>query len=704
MAETTGTTIREPARCAAPSYRLATVFTTKGEKPVCPPFEPGHRSWIEDWDWDHDDPQEQENDGEDRLSALPTEILLMIVSHLTPGSLLAVSRTSRLFRSLLFTKRTEMTWKEARRRSGWRDLEAGGMNEVQHAKLVEGRVCFVCAAAEGSWEKYRRDFSLRTVLCQPCATEFIKESEAISTEYWHLHPQTFSCCLTTRKKPDGGDVPNGQESLFYTPDVTKQAALLYDKEANALARNESPQSASLVHVTRRTKFKGRVRRDAAHMIMVQDSLVNVQCAEAETRRRLRREMITEKMIALGWEEQDFYCDECGNLACAASYCYQCFDNAFEDDIDDCEASSNEEAEPSELAELLPEAEELRDTRILSKVKAKFHSDCIPAPCGYAQDFLRDDRLLRDEEWDACRGPLVEYAARNRHERLWREEQEDQEYRQDELKPLYERLKGVVESARQAVFLSLATFLDLPSVKTLWQHQVAFDDQDLSDLADPAILRDVFDHIHRDKVRLFDRSAREHLADGVALPAFVKTVLKCDTSSFVDCDPSKGLAPLHAVLTDNDMDPVLSRLTSLFRCGVCSAKRNYPAIAIHLIDEHIAKNVPAYAQVPSAAFRQAIKCLLDDFGLSEDTSLVAFETAHGNARFHVTTRTCSSETETNVGETWAQVARSSLGLLSGKSPADLDAGRRKLSAATDRDIVKIRISVVHSEHLVDSLPA
>lgn len=66
-----------------------------------------------------------------------------IISHLTPGSLVAVSRTSRFLRSLTCTKRAEPVWTAARQRRGWPDLEAGGLNEVEYAKLVEGEFCCV---------------------------------------------------------------------------------------------------------------------------------------------------------------------------------------------------------------------------------------------------------------------------------------------------------------------------------------------------------------------------------------------------------------------------------------------------------------------------------------------------------------------------------------------------------------------------------
>ncbi|BGP33931.1 hypothetical protein JCM10296v2_005740 [Rhodotorula toruloides] len=54
----------------------------------------------------------------DRLSNLLPELLWMVISELTPGSLLAISRTSRFFRRLVFTKRAEPIWTNAMKRDG----------------------------------------------------------------------------------------------------------------------------------------------------------------------------------------------------------------------------------------------------------------------------------------------------------------------------------------------------------------------------------------------------------------------------------------------------------------------------------------------------------------------------------------------------------------------------------------------------------
>lgn len=68
---------------------------------------------------------------------------MQVISELTPASLLAISRTSRFFRRLVFTKRAEPIWTNARKRDGWIDLQAGGWNEIEYAKFVSKDACQV---------------------------------------------------------------------------------------------------------------------------------------------------------------------------------------------------------------------------------------------------------------------------------------------------------------------------------------------------------------------------------------------------------------------------------------------------------------------------------------------------------------------------------------------------------------------------------
>ncbi|BGP26319.1 F-box domain containing protein [Rhodotorula toruloides] len=179
----------------------------------------------------------------------------------------------------------------------------------------------------------------------------------------------------------------------------------------------------------------------------------------------------------------------------------------------------------------------------------------------------------------------------------------------------------------------------------------------------------------DQMILFDRMARAYGTENALVQPHLTRMIAFSTSPFGDHDLSKGLAPLHAGLTDPDRDPLFAQVTSLFRCGICSANFPYPNIAVHLVDDHDVPSVPAYAHIPINAFRKAIKDLLNQLGRSSQ-----LEVSFADCRFDVTTRTASGELETSIGETWAQV-----------SPAELDASRLELSHSTDCDMVEIKLS-------------
>lgn len=273
------------------------------------------------------------------------------------------------------------------------------------------------------------------------------------------------------------------------------------------------------------------------------------------------------------------------------------------------------------------------------------------------------------EWEKYKSPIVACVHRRRFDRIWREESaahDARQKRQEALRPLFGRLqppKRSATSARASIPISFAIFLALPTVETLWYPANAFIDARGWPPLEPQILSEICTRIRLDKVVLFDRIVRAHVADNGVLPSTtMKPIASSSSSPFIDCDPSKGLVPLHAALTDRDMDPLFAQVTSLFRCGICSTKLPYPDIAIHLVDDHDVPNVPAYAHVPSSDFRKAIKSLLDDLGHSLQLELAAFEFFYADCDFDVTMRSASGQFETSVGETWAQVVRSVLSLL------------------------------------------
>lgn len=242
------------------------------------------------------------------------------------------------------------------------------------------------------------------------------------------------------------------------------------------------------------------------------------------------------------------------------------------------------------------------------------------------------------------------------DRIWSEKiaaHDALQKRNDALRPLFDRLRPGIVAIEPGVGIFFASFFTLPTVEMIKPATIVADEAAMAPF-ESQILKEVRDRVRLDKVILFVRLARFLRNAGHRLSDSVKSVLDRERSPFVDFDPSKGLAPLHAALTDLDMDPLFSQVTSLFRCGICSTKLPYPVIAIHLVNEHDVANVPAYAHVPSGDFRKALKGLLDDLGHSSQLELSAFEVFYSDCRFDVTTRTGGGELRSSIGETWEQV--------------------------------------------------
>uniref|UniRef100_A0A0K3CS02 Uncharacterized protein n=1 Tax=Rhodotorula toruloides TaxID=5286 RepID=A0A0K3CS02_RHOTO len=495
------------------------------------------------------------------------------------------------------------------------------------------------------------------------------------------------------------ELARGEDSIFFVPDVLKQSAELHRLEAEAIAQNQSPQPVSEAYVVSRAQYRHRAKHDARvwenHRRWLQDQADS----KLALRKSLRRADISKRLLPLGFVDADF-----DTLHLDGRWCSSCLYQNYDDDLAEWEYYEEElnldthDEEPqtrdqamstttsdAQGAQVRVEGAVTRDPSLEQKLGdfreqareekmaamlADLHTDCMPGPASLYQFFQSDERLT-DEEWEKYKAPIVACK------------------RQEALRPLFARLqppKHSATSARASIPISFATFLALPTVETLWYPANAFIDARGWPPLEPQILSEIRTRIRLDKVILFDRLARAHVANtGVLLHTDTKAIAS-SSSTFVDCDPSKGLAPLHAALTDRDMDPLFAQVTSLFRCGICSTKLPYPDIAIHLVDDHYVPNVTAYAHVPSSDFRKAIKSLLDDLGHSSQLELAAFEVFYADCHFDVTTRSASGELETSVGETWAQV-------LSGKSPAELDAGLLKLSHSTDRNIVEIKLSTV-----------
>lgn len=314
---------------------------------------------------------------------------------------------------------------------------------------------------------------------------------------------------------------------------------------------------------------------------------------------------------------------------------------------------------------------------MQQMLEKWHSDCVPAPTHLTYDFnyplemiteagTRDGpfcasplTLARSADWAIHKPRFVEHCERRRQRRIAEEASEALRARKAALRPLFDRLKDVLVLVAGEVFVSFEDFLKFPSVKQLWRPADVAVDPLVRNAAEQAILRDLTESSRRVKVRLFHRIARCLLADDHPLPPHVKDALEHEPSIFVDYEPSKGLAPLHAALTDADMDPIFARLVALFRCGRCSAKLPYPDIATHMVCEHgavIGQSLVAHFNLPSNLFRCAVRRLLRELGEPVDIKGADFEDQYGSRRFDTCRLMRNGTLRTTERETWAEVVR------------------------------------------------
>ncbi|BGP33930.1 hypothetical protein JCM10296v2_005739 [Rhodotorula toruloides] len=377
--------------------------------------------------------------------------------------------------------------------------------------------------------------------------------------------------------------------------------------------------------------------------------------------------IEERLLALGFEPSDLE-----GVHNPRTWCKTCLYGDYSDEVErfkeqlgiydsdgddeDDSADEDEGMRATDDADAWYEREQ-REAEIKQQMLEHWHSDCAPGDGSLAETFDYPCELLTDEAANTAAT------------------------RQQSLLPLFQLVEAKFAAAGHVFSITFDTFLRLSSVRPFWRNTNGVDLKEWSQ-AESEIERDVFEAIRCDKIRLFDRITRCLASDGFSLPSDITLMLKQEPSIYVDYEPSKGLAPLHAALTDADMDFVFSRAVALFRCGGCSTKLGYPAIIEHARKEHKISDLLANATLPSEAFRIDFQDLLSQLGAPCDISAADFASTHASGRFDVLWLTKAGEEWLSESETWGQVT-------SRISPADRDASDDELERdSTDRDIVEI----------------
>lgn len=196
-------------------------------------------------------------------------------------------------------------------------------------------------------------------------------------------------------------------------------------------------------------------------------------------------------------------------------------------------------------------------------------------------------------------------------------------RQQQLRLLYDQLLASASQSDRIAFPRFHEWLELHSVKSLWEPLYARVDPSGWHSFTSAILADVRTSILLDKVFWADKLARTMQNDSPPLAPAIVNAITQESSAFVDPDDErKGLAPLHAQLLSNELDSVLERATALLECSRwhCGLKLPYHDILQHL-KTHSGNSDAEHetCQLASTGFVQLVRDMLKRAGMGDATT-------------------------------------------------------------------------------------
>ncbi|BGP34490.1 hypothetical protein JCM10296v2_006311 [Rhodotorula toruloides] len=382
----------------------------------------------------------------DRLSALPDEILLQIISCASsPASLLSLSFVSRRFHKLLTSPERDDVWEEARARAGLPGMTGG---ESQLAELVYGTICFTC----GKTALRMPDVFLRKRLCKLCRETQTVRLDTLDDSFGpkRLRQALRDCILQSRQSPSQpkklskthyGFLPHVQEELVrllvldqkdindqeaeYAAAFAEQHQLALQGRGIASAKNptNSSRRAYVFDFGRKEdEFGPRVK---AYVAKRREKLAPL---EKES------EALFEAIIRLDKEKEQH-------------------------------RDGSETGQPSARRQDL-------ERRMLADAQADFQKS------DFVESWLTDKlvnvgTVVTDEEWPELKPRVVKVLDSVRKKRQSLELKSQQAARRDALKPYYEQLRqDELSPAARTFFPLFADFLLFDSTRSLWEPKDA----------------------------------------------------------------------------------------------------------------------------------------------------------------------------------------------------------------------------------------
>ncbi|GAA5925659.1 F-box protein [Sporobolomyces koalae] len=222
------------------------------------------------------------------FASMPLDILCLIMEQMDPKTLLAMSRTCSMFRSILHSPRGQTVWKCAREQVGLSALQRPDVPEWGFASLLFEPGCVVC----GSGRAFFYDYVHFVRTCEKCMQDNSKQREYIKKSL--LHPRAFEVVPYSLCGPPSFSV--GMDRHFWwKPRLERATVQLDELEAD-------PEALERL-IASRKNIQKQAQADEA-MIERWQLRCQVDEAKAEEERKTIRIII--KLRDLGYEEQDLH--------------------------------------------------------------------------------------------------------------------------------------------------------------------------------------------------------------------------------------------------------------------------------------------------------------------------------------------------------------------------------------------------------------
>ncbi|BGP31918.1 hypothetical protein JCM10296v2_003697 [Rhodotorula toruloides] len=175
------------------------------------------------------------------------------------------------------------------------------------------------------------------------------------------------------------------------------------------------------------------------------------------------------------------------------------------------------------------------------------------------------RTVDNEYWAQVKDRVIRAVQKAHDERVDRERID----RKKQLSRLHAQLYDASSSVEQEFFPGVHAFLRLPSIEVLWQPENTVISMSSWAALTPKIRLDIQRQARIDKIRYSHQLARALPLAGIVLPSYISDLVSAEPSPFLDEeDQSKGFAPLHDCLTDQQLSLFLDNPLALFTCTAC----------------------------------------------------------------------------------------------------------------------------------------